>query len=203
MPRATILAVSALALAAWCLGRASGDEGESAKPAPATSVALVDVARIFKESPRLARLRDDLKQDFDIESVTLKAVGEEIKKLKERAEAAKDDAGEQKKIREEFEQKSNDYKAEMQKLQKDFITREVEVYRAFYADVQADVERYAKAHGLTLVIRWQSTEEPLAEVTELKDANQVLNQVNQLVLYHDSLDITDAVIDQMKASGSL
>jgi Skp family chaperone for outer membrane proteins len=203
MSRATFLAVLAVALAAWWIGRASGDDAEGVKPAPPVSVALVDVSRIFKESPRLARLRDDLRQDFDTESVAMKAIGEELKALKARADAAKDDAGEQKKIREEFETKSNEFKAEAQKLQKEFVTREVELYRLFYADVKAEVERYAKTRGITLVVRWQSTDDPLPEVTEVKDASQVMSQVNQLVVYHESLDITEAVIDQMKASGSL
>lgn len=203
MARAAFLAFPGIALAAWWIGRASGDDAEAAKPAAPVSVALVDVARIFKDSPRLARLREDLRQDFEAESVAMKALGEELKELQTRAEAAKNDAGERQKIREEFEKKSTEFKAEAQKLQKEFVTREVELYRLFYADVKAEVERYAKGRGITLVVRWQSADEPPPEVTEVKDANQVMNQVNQLVVYHDSLDITDAVIDQMKTSGSL
>jgi Skp family chaperone for outer membrane proteins len=196
-----------LLAAAWWLGRASGDEVPAEKPWPPTSIAIVDVTRIFKDSPRLARLRDELKLDFATESVGVKALAEELKQFQERAKAAQGDRQELNSLKGEFEKKAAEAKAAAAKLQKEFVSREVEVYRSFYADVESEVKDYAEAHGIRLVIRTQETEEPTgeakeADVADPKNAKAVLDRLNRLVVYQDSLDITDAVIRQMKDGGS-
>lgn len=199
------LAGSLLA-AVWWLGRASGDEVPADQPWPPTSVAIVDLTRIFKDSPRLARLRDELKQDFETESVGVKALAEELKQFQERAKAAQGNQQELNSLKGEFEKRAAEAREATAKLQKEFVAREVQLYRAFYADVEAEVKRHAEGHGIRLVIRTQDSEEPNAEkeidFTDPRAAAAFMNRVNRLVVYQDSLDITDAIVSQMKDGGS-
>ena len=195
-----LVVLGSVLAAAWWLGRASGDEVEGAKPAPPTSVAIVDLARLFKDSPRLARLRERLKQDYATESTEAKALAETVKELKAKFDAAEKGGREQKDLAEQFRKKYAELQNSAKELNGDFATREAELYRVFYGDAQAVIAGYAKERGIGLVIRFQSDIETSAEVKDAKSASQVVSQLNQLVVHHDGLDITDAVIDRMKAA---
>lgn len=206
MARLTLVTAAAVALsAAWWHGRSSADEVEATKPWPATSVALIDLAKVFAESPRLTRLREGLAAEFAAESGDVKAIQEELQALVKRAEAAKEkqDAKAFKELHEEFEKKTAALKAEAQKLQALFAPREVELLRSFYGDVQAEVEQVAQERGIALVLRTQSDIELPSEITEVKQAQKAAAQMNRLVIYENSLDITGDVIDRMRVAGTL
>ena len=151
-------------LAAWWLGQASADEAEAVKLRPKTSMALVDVSRIFLESPRLKRLHAEIKSDYE-EAIASKT--------------------------------------ERKEIDGDFKLREGAMYRSIHRDVKVAIEQYADEHGIDLVIRWQPSREPVAEIDDEDDVNRVMAQINELVPYERDLDITDAVIERMRASGSL
>ena len=193
--------LGALLAAVWWLGRASGGEGDAAKPQPPTSVAIVDLARIFKDSPRIARLRERLRDEYSTESADAKSLAESVKELKAKFDAAEKGSREQRERAAEFQKKYAELQASAKQLNGDFAAREAELYRVFYEDAQAEVARYAKERGIGLVVRFQEgPEAPGGDVKDAKAISQVLTHLNQLVVYHDRLDVTDAVIARMKAA---
>ena len=204
MPRAAVLSCfGVVAAASWWLGRASGDETEGTKPWPATSVAIVDVTRVFKESPRLTKLRDEMQRDFEVESGDMKVLVAELKSIQERAKGKKPDDPELKGFREEFEKRSAEAKELGAKLKKEFDTRQVETFGLFYEDVRVEIERYAQERGIGLVMRWQESGEVAVEVKDAKDVNAAMGRINQLVIHQNGLDITDEIIERMRDAGSL
>lgn len=199
-----VLAVALILATGWSLGRAAGDEGAAAAPAAPTSVALIDMARVFKESPRLTRLRDELRRDFEAESSGLKTLAEELKALKAEFDAAEKGGREQRELAKRFQEKTAEAQAASGRLRADFAGREAEVFRAFHDDVRAEIERLAKERGYGLVMRTQTDDPPSgfsAEPDAKQDVQKTVSRLNQLVLYHDGLDVTDAVIDRMAAAG--
>lgn len=204
MRRPVVLAGFGVAVAvSWWLGRAAGDEAEGPKPWPATSVAIVDMARIFKESPRLTKLREEIRRDFEVESGDMKVLIAELKAIQERSKGKKPDDPELKGIREEFERRSAEAKELGAKLKQEFVTREVETYGLFHEDVRVEIERFAQERGIGLVMRWQESGEVSVEVKDAKDANATMGRINQLVIHQNGLDITDEILERMRDAGSL
>ncbi len=185
---------------AWWLGRASGEEEHAAEPQPPTSVAIVDLARIFKDSPRIARLRERLRNQYSTESADAKSLAETVKELKAKFDAAAKGSREQQERAAEFQKRYAELQASAKLLNGDFAAREAELYRVFYEDAQAEVARYAKSRGIGLVVRFQEGPDTPGEIRDAKAVSQVLTHLNQLVVYQDGLDITDAVIARMKAA---
>jgi len=79
---------------------------------------------------------------------------------------------------------------ERQNLQK----KEALIYLAFFKQLDAEISKYSKAHGLKLVIRQHETS--LDENQPLADIYKALNRV---ILYEDGLDITDEILKALNS----
>lgn len=207
MPRAVLLAFCGAALIAWRLGTAPAQGVDAIELRPTDRVAVVNVDRIFKESPRLRQLRKDLGRDFDAQSLFKKVTGEEISELKKRAEAA--NAAERETILEECRRKADALKARADELTQDFIARETKLNLDFYDDVRSEAEAYAEDQGIDLVLRTPTTSDAAnpndASVTGAERFRRAMTYINRQVVHNGldaPVDITAAVIDRMKASGT-
>jgi Skp family chaperone for outer membrane proteins len=99
---------------------------------------------------------------------------------------------------------------QMVKLQTDlqrFVTtgrqnlqnKEAAVYLAFFRQLDAEISKYAKAHGLKLVLRQYETS--FDDGQSLQDVAKALNRT---ILYEEGLDITDEILKalQTRAPGA-
>ena len=97
---------------------------------------------------------------------------------------------------------------QMVKLQTDlqrFVTtgrqnlqnKEAAVYLAFFRQLDAEISKYAKAHGLKLVLR--QYESSFDDGQSLQDVAKALSRT---ILYEDGLDVTDAILKALNAPAS-
>jgi Skp family chaperone for outer membrane proteins len=75
--------------------------------------------------------------------------------------------------------------------------KQADVYLRFFRQLDAEISKYAKAHGLKLVLRQYETS--YDEGQQLPD---ILKALNRTILYDENLDITDEILKALDASNS-
>jgi len=83
--------------------------------------------------------------------------------------------------------------SERQKLQ----TKEATLLLGFHRQLDAIVSKYAKAHGIRLVVRQQET-----SLEENQQLAEIAKAINRAILFEEGLDITDAILKELEASTS-
>ena len=66
-----------------------------------------------------------------------------------------------------------------------------------FRQLDAEISKYAKAHGLRLVIRQYET-----SYDEGPAAGRILKALNRSILYEDGLDITDEILKGLEAASA-
>jgi Skp family chaperone for outer membrane proteins len=83
------------------------------------------------------------------------------------------------------------------KGQHDLQQREASLYVAFLKQLDAEINKYAKAHGVKLVLsRYE------ASFDESQAVQNLAKLLNRTVLYEEQLDITDNILKALDKSGS-
>jgi Skp family chaperone for outer membrane proteins len=163
----------------------------AAEPLP---VALVNLERLLKEYQPLQDQLEPLKgeaKDFD-EKVQLRQA--ELETVVARLRGTQPGSPDFQRLEQQAVKLQNELRqfveTERQALQK----KEADIYLDFYRQMEAAVGKYAKQHGIRLVLRQQGgspgEEQPLAEVLKL---------LNRDVIWHEGLDITDEVLKSLQS----
>ena len=183
------LAVAVLATVAG--SAAVAQEGDSAGV-----VAVLDVARVFKETP-----------EFDI---AMKKIREEAEGLKgqitQQQDAIKAEAqqlgqyepgsAERNQLGAALEQRQTALRTRARQAEADLLNREAGVYFATYQQMQSVLGQIASQHGISLVLRFDSQEIDPANRAE------VIKGVNRAVVFHRRLDLTNLVIQNMGSASA-
>lgn len=186
MRRAMVCFAVCLAIVAVGVLRGEPAPQEAVQGGKPTQVALVDVSKIFKNYKRFEKQMEELKQDVEQAEVAYKSQKKELttrkEKVKELGEA------EAKTENQEIERLQAAFDQAVAETKKDFGTRESDIYYNAYQKVSAVVERYAREHGISLVLRFS------AEAADPSNREAVLREINKPILFHDGLDITPAIL---------
>jgi Skp family chaperone for outer membrane proteins len=75
--------------------------------------------------------------------------------------------------------------------------KQMTVYLEFFRQMDGEIMKYAKEHGLKLVLR--QTESSLEDNQTLPEA---LKALNRAILYEEGLDITDEILQALDASAA-
>jgi Skp family chaperone for outer membrane proteins len=200
VPALVLLAVLA---ADWPAGRftagqavdAAGDAASPQPPAKATPVAVIDVARVFKNhrefQHQLEKLRgeaEEIKKQVAVRQAEIGNVQKRLQSLQPGSVQGEDTQLLLARLQAEL-------KLYAEREQQQLLHREAVLYADTYEELTDIVGRYARAHGIRLVIRTAGD--------DIDPANRksVLGGVNRLVVYQEGLDITDAVLAELNAAG--
>lgn len=157
-------------------------------------VAVLDVKRIFKDDAKfkseIAKLRGDV-EAFQKEAVIRQT---EITSLQQKLQALKPGSPERDKTQLLLARLQTELKLTNDRRQQEIVGREAALYGDTYAKITAAVARYAKVHGIGLVVRSDQ------EAIDPNNSKSVLGAVNRIVVYQDDLDITDAILDALNQS---
>lgn len=157
-------------------------------------VGLVDMAHVFSNYEKLKVMRESLQKEFESSDDKVKGLQEQLKAIAEELKGGTIAKGSEQWTQKEQEATSiqAQLQAEAKNLQREFIRKEVAMYKEVHAEVQQYVTMYAEAYKYTLILRYQRD----AESTEAaEDPNAVMNKINQLVVYHQPADdITDKLL---------
>ncbi len=170
-----------------------------AAAAPSTGphkVGLVDVGFIFSNYTKLKDQREALQKEIESSDGELKSIQQEIQGIQEQMKSVTKGSDAAIQMEQQLTELNAQGQAKMANLRRDFVRKEVAMYKDIYDEVSSLVSAYANAKGqnYTLILRYQR--DPGAEAGD--DPNKIMARVNQLVVYHqDADDITDRILDYM------
>jgi Skp family chaperone for outer membrane proteins len=182
------LVVSALVVG-WSWG-----QGDAPPPAPAPlPIGVLNLPRIFEQhrgfQERLKQLKGELEevqQQLVVRQAEIDSVQKKLQTLKPGSEPFEKQQLLLVRLQTEFRLATERHKQQM-------LERESALYGDTYQALSAVVTRYAKAHGLRLVLR-------SSDLTEgATDQQKTLAALNRIILYEEGLDITDAVLQELNA----
>jgi Skp family chaperone for outer membrane proteins len=165
--------------------------------AAGTSVAVIDIAHIFKNHVRFNAQMNDMKRDIDAFDGAMR---DESKKLQQKQEAMmqfNQASPEFKKADEELAHLKSDFQIRVQAKKREFLEQEARVYYGIYREVEEGVASFAQRNRIGLVLRYTGDE------MKPDDRASVLQGVNKPVVYQDRLDITQHILNQLNAGATM
>jgi Skp family chaperone for outer membrane proteins len=169
-------------------------------PAPAvagTSVAVIDVAYIFKNHVRFNRQMNDMKGDIEAFDAVMRDEAQKINKKQEAMAAFNPASAEFKKADEDIAHLKSDFQIKAQAKKREFLEQEAKVYYGIYREVEDAVAMFAQRNRIGLVLRYTGDE------MKPDDRASVLQGVNKPVVYQDRLDITQHILNQLNAGATM
>lgn len=151
-------------------------------------IGLVDIGYIFDHYEKLKNNRESLQAEIKAtaKNPEITAIRKQLESYKSQLESLT--PGSQKAI--QIEQKLISLNAQGQAkqatLKREFMRKEVAMYKDAYGRITTAVRLYAQDQNYTLVLRYQR--EPTGEEAAGANPRQMMQQVNQLVVYHQSGD---------------
>ena len=185
--RSTIIKTAILAITAIVVF------GASVATAQETGrVAILDVAKVFKENASFDAKVNAIKAEADQLKLQITAEQDRIK-----AEVMKlrgMEAGPKRNQMEaDLEQQHTRLRTTTRQSESELLNREARVYFDTYREMQEVVEAAAKEYGLSLVLRFDS------ESIDPNNRNEVIQGVNRAVVFHRQLDLTSLISKQLNA----
>jgi Skp family chaperone for outer membrane proteins len=163
--------------------------------APATDephkIALIDMARVFKQYKKFEALREDLKGELTKSEDRFKAMAEVIKKETVELKGFKEGSEEYARVEKSLLTHTSQTDAFRKSQQRELIRKEAQIYKQIYLEVSDAVEKYATHFHITLVLRFSA--EDLGTEQNPEDVMRGLNR--QVVYYRPSEDITNAICE--------
>ena len=163
----------------------------AAEPLP---IALVNVDRICKTYKpfldKLEPLKDlakEVDQSVQVRQAELETVAAQLRNTQPGTPDFQRLQIQVVKLQNELQQFLN---SERQKLQK----KEADIFLVFHKQLDAEISRYAKAHGIKLVVRQFE-----ASLDEKQSLPELIQTLNRTILYEEGLNITDEILKALAA----
>jgi Skp family chaperone for outer membrane proteins len=166
-------------------------EGTAAQDSSPHRIALIDMARVFKNYKKFEAMRDELKGELTKSEERFKAMAELIKKEQAELKGYKEGSEEYSRVEKSLLTHTTQAEAYRKSQQRDLIRKEAQIYKQIYLEVSDAVEKYATYYKFTLVLRFSADELNGQENPE--DVMRGLNK--QVVYYRPSDDITNAICE--------
>jgi Skp family chaperone for outer membrane proteins len=186
-----LLAIT-LGLFAWSGPGPLASEG--AATAPAGPVAVVDVRRIFRESPVARKAKDDFR-------TTMRALEEKVASEETRLRREQEELGdvrvpghpETEKRRRELAIRAATLKIDGESARQSIVTRYLLVRRKLYGEIAAEAGSIAREHGYEVVLNHDPSPLDSFGARSLEELDAQVGA--RAVLYHASaVDLTEAVL---------
>ena len=187
--KSTIIKSLLLALVATLVNQpANAQDGKSGL------VAVLDVAKVFKENQGFDAKMKAIKKEADTLKTQITQEQETIKARAQQLGQFEVGAPERNKLEAELEQQQAALRTRARQAEADLLNREARIYYNTYNEMQTIVGSMATQHGISLVLRFDSEE------IDADNRTEVIKGVNRAVVYHRRLDLTTMVSKAMNAS---
>lgn len=171
--------------------RTSADEVAAQPAVPPTRVALVDLAHIFENHDKFKQKNEALRLEVEQAERQLKMRKDELQAAADSLKALPKESDQAKKLEEQIALDTAQMTVDVGKQKKQFYETEATIYYDCYREVMAEVERYAKARGINLVMRF--SRDPYNPA----DPQGLQKELNKAVLYQEGIDITDEILQSV------
>jgi Skp family chaperone for outer membrane proteins len=152
------------------------------KPANQTSIAVVDVARVFKQHRLLNEEMSQIKAH--IQHFTDDVIKNNLTSTKAHAP----------------EIVTTDFSPEVQSViaakRVEFLRQEQEIYARVYGQIEIEVARVSRERGISLVVVDDSNDQDWVNA----DRDAIQTRIRRQVIYSQGLDITDEVVEALNAA---
>jgi Skp family chaperone for outer membrane proteins len=164
----------------------------AAAPASTPTIAVIDIAKVFKEHARFKAMMNDIKKDIEDFDGYVKAETQKLKSMSDALQQYKTGSLEYKQREEEAARLTSDLQVKVGLKKKELLESEARVYFQVYRELEQSVANFAQANRILMVLRFNS------EDMKEDDRNSVLQGVNKAVVYyHPHLDITAYVLQDL------
>ncbi len=170
-----------------------GGDGNPSRAADTSPhrIALIDMARVFKNYKKFEAMREELKGELSKSEERFKAMAEMVKKEQSDMKGFKEGSEEYSRVEKSLLTHTTQAEAFRKSQQRDLIRKEAQIYKTIYLEVSDAVEKYAQHFNFTLVLRFSADE--LSGQENPEDVMRGLNR--QVVYYRPSEDITNAICE--------
>lgn len=154
-----------------------------------TSVAVLDVAKVFKNHDQFTQRKEDMKNEVaTFEQDIMRQKRELVARAQKLQTQFSPGSAEYRRAEKELAQTESDLRLKLQLKRKELIDREAKLYYETYQQILQVVSSLADQHRLNLVLRYDSEE------IDPSDRAKVLSGVNRFVILQRQLDLTAAVL---------
>lgn len=167
---------------------AQGQDERSQRPPFAT----VDMAKLFNADKEYVAERDRLQKEVAEAQKTFNEKQQALLQLREEARRAKPESAEQKRLAEELQAKAKELEMFRQNHIQQVIDAEKGLNIKTHRTLLEQISRYAETHDIKLVLRYSSQ-----AVDEERTHQEVLALINQNVVYQNTLDITEEILQSL------
>jgi Skp family chaperone for outer membrane proteins len=188
-----------LALWGGCILVVSGTIGRAQQPgatstAPATLVAVVDIAKVFEAHPTFKSQLESLQQQAKNADLELESQKKDLSQQSQQLAQLNPGSSDYRQLETNLARYSADVQVHVRQVKKELLLKEARQYYTSFSEIQQAVERVAKKHGISLVLRFDSRE------MDPTDPQSVMQGMNRAVLLQRNLDITGLVIEELRLS---
>lgn len=181
------LVCGCLSAAVLAPSTASGQATEST--AKGHSIAVVDVAKIFKESPSIKSQVEAVENELKTFDATLGQRREELQQAMEQLQTFKPGSSDYTTQEERVANMESRLRLDMARKRKELSDAEAKIYYENYQEITAAVKTVANYNKINIVLRNNSEE------MDLEKGDSVLRGVMRNIVYHDpALDMTPLVM---------
>jgi Skp family chaperone for outer membrane proteins len=184
--RSLLLALVATIMTPLTHQSVSGQDNQSAG-----LVAVLDVAKVFKENAGFDAKMKAIKSEADDLKVQITQQQEAIKAEAEQLGQYNVGSPERNSLEEQLEQKQTSLRTKARQAETELLNREAKIYYDTYKEMQSVVSSMASQYGISLVLRFDS------DTIDPQNRAEVIKGVNRAVVFHRRLDLTNQVIKQM------
>ncbi len=199
------LALVLLAATAVAIGlTASSAVAQAPAPRAASAVhgapvALIDVGKIFKENARLKQKMAELTAELQKAEQRFQQEKEEIRKMSEALKDYTPGSRDYENLDRQLIDRKTRFSVDLELQRKEFTKEEAKITYAFYEQVCAEVEAYAAANGIAVVLKYNSDRPDVEKPEEL--AREMFQK--QVLWNHPAINITDVVQEALNRRAQL
>jgi Skp family chaperone for outer membrane proteins len=172
-----------------CLGGAAWHAMSEERPAAGAPhgipVALVDIAKVFKQAREFNAQMNRMKVEIETFDRDIRGRQADIEKLRPRTTGSAPSSGEE---TERAAKLTADLQAEINAKRQVFLAEEARVYADTYKAIQDVVDRICRTRDVGVLLRY--TSDPI----DPADRNSVLQGVNRPVVYSAVPDLTKDIV---------
>lgn len=163
-----------------------------AGPRVTPTIAVIDIAKIFKGHTRFNAMMGDIKKDIEDFDGIVKAETQKLKTMSEALQQYKAGSLEYRQREEEAARATSDLQVKVGLKKKELLESEARVYFQVYRELEQSVANFSNANQIQMVLRFNSDD------MKEDDRNSVLQGVNRAVVYYNPmLDITGYILQDL------
>ncbi len=159
-----------------------------------TSVAVLDVARVFKNHTAFMQQTEAIKQEIAAFEDELKRQRQAITEQAKALEQYRSGSPEYKRLEEDLAKRTSDIQVRTQLKKNEILNREAKLYYDTYQQILGAVGQLAQQHGIEIVLRFDS------ESIDPANRGDVQQGVNRFVIMQRNLDLTQLVINHVNGT---